>query len=394
MPPYVPLFEDDDTRWQAVQARDSSADGFFVYGVRTTKIFCRPICKARLARRANVRFYGTVEEAKEAGFRACKRCKPEVMGLMPEEAAVQKIRAFVRDREAGTGGGQSGGQDARMSLSQMARRTGLSKWHFHRVFKKCVGVTPFEYLKMARDQALSAATAGDGDDAAADILRDVIIGFSDGLTVPFALTAGLSSLGSSKIVIMGGLAELFSGMISMGLGAYLAAVTERDHYQYEEEKQQLQLSQEDCLLPQEQRDDIFCILEKYSVSRAAAAPLVDELCKNREQWVRFRMDFSLRLEKPNIHRAWISGLTMGLSYFVGGLIPMVPYFVMERVREALIMSIAVTVVILLGFGYVKNYVAIRNHRAGLWGAIQTLIIGVLAAGTSYVIVKALDQTNA
>ncbi|KAL7811835.1 VIT family domain-containing protein [Trichoderma gracile] len=223
-----------------------------------------------------------------------------------------------------------------------------------------------------------------------DVLRDVIIGFSDGLTVPFALTAGLSSLGSTKLVIMGGMAELFSGMISMGLGAYLAAVTERDHYNSEEQRE---LSLVDCSLPQEQRDDIFCILEKYDISRQAAAPLVEELCKNREQWIRFRMDFSLRLEKPNIHRAWISGLTMGLSYFVGGLIPMIPYFVMSKVGDALFVSIAVTVVILLGFGYVKNYVAIRNHRAGLWGAIQTLIIGVLAAGTSYVLVKALDRTD-
>ncbi|KAL6876498.1 VIT family domain-containing protein [Trichoderma novae-zelandiae] len=223
-----------------------------------------------------------------------------------------------------------------------------------------------------------------------DVLRDVIIGFSDGLTVPFALTAGLSSLGSTKLVIMGGMAELFSGMISMGLGAYLAAVTERDHYNSEEQRE---LSLVDRSLPQEQRDDIFCILEKYDISRQAAAPLVDELCKNRDQWIRFRMDFSLRLEKPNIHRAWISGLTMGLSYFVGGLIPMIPYFVMSKVGDALFVSIAVTVVILLGFGYVKNYIAIRNHRAGLWGAIQTLIIGVLAAGTSYVLVKALDRTD-
>jgi predicted membrane protein (TIGR00267 family) len=105
------------------------------------------------------------------------------------------------------------------------------------------------------------------------------------------------------------------------------------------------------------------------------------------------MDFGLRLEKPNIHRAWISAVTMGLSYFIGGLIPMIPYFIMSRVREAMVVSIAVTVVVLLGFGYVKNWVTIRNHRAGLWGAVQTLIIGMLAAGTSYVIVRALDRRD-
>ncbi|KAJ2967765.1 hypothetical protein NQ176_g9506 [Zarea fungicola] len=103
------------------------------------------------------------------------------------------------------------------------------------------------------------------------------------------------------------------------------------------------------------------------------------------------VDFSLRLEKPNIHRAWVSGVTMGLSYLIGGLIPMIPYFVMPHVGQAFMVSIGVTAFILLLFGYVKNYIAIRNHRAGAWGAIQTLIIGVLAAGTSYIIIKALDS---
>ncbi|KAM3552043.1 hypothetical protein MY1884_007405 [Beauveria asiatica] len=223
-----------------------------------------------------------------------------------------------------------------------------------------------------------------------DILRDVIIGFADGLTVPFALTAGLSSLGSSKIVIMGGLAELFSGMISMGLGAYLAAVTERDHYTSQEARERSQVDQ----VPDARRAEVYAILEKYAVSRDAARPLVDELCRRRDHWARFMVDFSLRLERPNIHRAWISGVTMGLSYLVGGLIPMIPYFVMPRVGDALVVSIAVTAVILLIFGYVKNYVAIRNHRAGLSGAIQTLIIGILAASTSYVIIKALDTDGA
>ena len=219
-----------------------------------------------------------------------------------------------------------------------------------------------------------------------DILRDVIIGFSDGLTVPFALTAGLSSLGSTKLVIIGGLAELFSGMISMGLGAYLAAVTERDHHTSQEGRQAREIK---CK-PQEQKDEIYRILGKYCISRTSAMPMVEELCKDSAHWARFMMDFVLRLDRPNVHRAWISAVTMGLSYFIGGLIPMIPYFIMDKVGEALWVSIAVTVIILLAFGYVKNYVAIRNHRAGVWGALQTLVIGMLAAGTSYAIVRALD----
>ncbi|KAL6904797.1 hypothetical protein GGI43DRAFT_290295 [Trichoderma evansii] len=158
----LPLFKDDDTKWQAVQSRDPNADGFFVYGVRTTKVFCRPTCKARLARRANVRFYATGDEAKKNGFRACKRCKPEVLGLMPEEEAVQKIRAFVRDHQSAAGTDRVFGE-TRMSLSQMAKKTGLSKWHFHRVFKKCVGITPVEYLKRLRDNTASLSPEVESD---------------------------------------------------------------------------------------------------------------------------------------------------------------------------------------------------------------------------------------
>ncbi|CAG9936630.1 unnamed protein product [Clonostachys rosea f. rosea IK726] len=133
--PVMSFFDDDESRWNALQTRNPVSDGFFVYGVRSTKIYCRPICKARLARRAN-------------------RCKPEVEGLMPEERAVRRIRAFVRD------GGESkscraGKAGARLSLGQMAKEVGLSKWHFHRVFKRCVGMTPVEYVKRQRLAASS-----------------------------------------------------------------------------------------------------------------------------------------------------------------------------------------------------------------------------------------------
>ncbi|PNY29851.1 Vacuolar iron transporter [Tolypocladium capitatum] len=255
--------------------------------------------------------------------------------------------------------------------------------------------TAFDPKPLSRDASPSPSTwssssSTSSSDGLSDALRDVIIGFSDGLTVPFALTAGLSSLGSTKLVIIGGLAELFSGMISMGLGAYLAAATERDRYCSRRAGVAAA-----CASPAraEQRAELYAVLDKYRVSRAAAEPLVEELCADREQWVRFKMDFALRMDEPAGHRAWVSGATMGLSYLVGGLIPMVPYFVMARVRDALLVSVAVTVVILLAFGYAKNYVAVRNHRAGVWGALQTLVIGVLAAGTSYVIVKALDTTS-
>ncbi|KAF4445997.1 AraC family transcriptional regulator [Fusarium austroafricanum] len=142
---FVLPFEDDTSRWDAVASRNINADGFFVYAVRTTKIFCRPICKARLPRRANVSFFTHGYDAQKAGFRPCKRCKPELAGFMPEEAAVRKIRAFVQQQTE-----KQGDAEVRLSLSQMARQSGLSKWHFHRVFKKCVGLTPTEYLRKQR----------------------------------------------------------------------------------------------------------------------------------------------------------------------------------------------------------------------------------------------------
>lgn len=188
-----------------------------------------------------------------------------------------------------------------------------------------------------------------------DLIRDITIGFADGLTVPFALTAGLSSLGSTKLVVIGGLAELFSGMISMGLGAYLAAATERQHWEAEYERERWEVDH--C--PDREREEIYEVLDKYGISRDGAKGVVEELCvmtpKGKERWVQFMMDFELQLPEPDTTAAWKSAITMGLSYFVGGLIPMVPYFLMATAQKALFVSIGITVVILLLFGYVKSW---------------------------------------
>lgn len=231
-----------------------------------------------------------------------------------------------------------------------------------------------------------------------EVIRDVIIGFADGLTVPFALTAGLSSLGSTRLVVMGGLAELFSGCISMGLGAYLAAATEREAYTHQRDALVGEYIDEPKRRCREEK--IYQILaDRYSVSREATRPFVEEIARRctsqvdgdeSDPWVKFVMDVEVNIEAPDVNRAWISALTMGLSYFIGGLVPMIPYFLMSKATEALVVSIAITVCILLIFGYIKNWVMIRNKRAGIKGALQTLIIGALAAGTSYAIVRALD----
>lgn len=139
-------FRSEAARWRAVQERDPTADGAFVYAVKTTKIYCRPVCKARLARRANVRFHDSPKEAERDGFRACKRCKPNSIGGMPEEAAIAKVRAMVQRELVAI---QQSPESNRLpaTLASLAKRANLSKWHFHRVFKDTIGMTPVEWMK-------------------------------------------------------------------------------------------------------------------------------------------------------------------------------------------------------------------------------------------------------
>lgn len=127
-----------------------------------------------------------------------------------------------------------------------------------------------------------AHTANESHSDHGDVIRDVIIGFADGLTVPFALTAGLSSLGSSKLVIIGGLAELFSGVISMGLGAYLAAVTDREHYQNEAAREKREVTEK----PEAEKEEIFDIFAEYGINRTASQGVVECLTSNENNWIR------------------------------------------------------------------------------------------------------------
>ncbi|KAL6890456.1 hypothetical protein GGI43DRAFT_220549 [Trichoderma evansii] len=150
-------FDDDDSRWEAVKSRNVKADGLFVYAVRSTGVYSRPTCKARIAHRFNTAFFRTSTDAQSAGYRPCKRCHPEESAHMPEDIGVSKIRAFMRKRPL-TVKAEKDGTITMLSLSQMARQAGLSKWHFHREFKKCFGVTPVEYLRIERKAAKLATS--------------------------------------------------------------------------------------------------------------------------------------------------------------------------------------------------------------------------------------------
>ncbi|KAF2815157.1 vacuolar iron transporter [Mytilinidion resinicola] len=249
---------------------------------------------------------------------------------------------------------------------------------------------PFDDIDLERQStAVNPAPHAEHHTKHGAVVRDTIIGFADGLTVPFALTAGLSSIGSARLVILGGLAELFAGAISMGLGGYLAAVTERKHYQVEEAREKMEVNEK----PEAEEEEIYEIFAEYKMKREVVRPFVEHLKTDKETWVRFMMDFELRLEKPETSRAWISAVVMGLSYFFGGLVPMIPYFALHQVNYALFASIGITVVMLLSFGYVKAIFTGTDRKTAVWSALQTLFVGVLAASSSYGIVRGINAIH-
>ncbi|KAL4213490.1 VIT family-domain-containing protein [Rhizopus microsporus] len=220
-----------------------------------------------------------------------------------------------------------------------------------------------------------------------ELIKDCILGLSDGLTVPFALAAGLSSLGDSRIVIFGGLAELVSGAISMGLGGYLAAKSEADHYHTEREREAREVE----LYPKEEEEEVIELFEPYGLDRESMEPMMVKFRQNTEKFVDFMMKFELNLELPDPNRSWISALTIGLSYFFGGLIPLLPYVFITNTNNALYISCLVTLLTLFCFGYLKS-IYLRPKQA-LLGAIQTLAIGAVAAAFSYGIVALVDNQN-
>ncbi|CAG8473497.1 11768_t:CDS:2 [Acaulospora morrowiae] len=218
-----------------------------------------------------------------------------------------------------------------------------------------------------------------------EVIRDIVMGLSDGLTVPFALAAGLSSLGNSRLVIMGGLAELISGAISMGLGGYLAARSEADHYVSERSREIWEV--ENCF--EDEVQEIIDILSPYGLDPNTLAPIIEKLSSNPERFVDFMMKFELNLEKPDPSRAWKSAFTIGTSYFIGGLVPLLPYVFIEDSMMGLYVSCVITLICLIIFGFVKALFTAPNKA--FWTAIQTALIGAIAAAAAYGGVKLLEN---
>ena len=208
-------------------------------------------------------------------------------------------------------------------------------------------------------------------------VRDVVIGMSDGLTVPFALAAGLTgAIAASHIVVGAGLAEIAAGSIAMGLGGYLAARSDAEHYASERRREQEEIVEK----PRVETQEVIEIFEQYGVKPDDSARLVEALKRNPEEWVNFMMRFELGLEKPEPRRALRSAATIAASYVVGGLVPLWPYMMMANAREALLFSVAVTFAALALFGYIKGRFTGAN---ALRSALETLIIGGLAAAAAF-----------
>lgn len=211
-----------------------------------------------------------------------------------------------------------------------------------------------------------------------ETIRDIVIGMSDGLTVPFALAAGLSGLAvaSTTVIITGGLAEIAAGSIAMGLGGYLAARSDAEHY----DSERLREEEEVDRVPEIEAEEVEEILQEYGVTPEQSVLITQALRQRPAAWIDFMMRFELGLEKPEPGRALTSAITIGVSYIVGGLIPLLPYMLVSTPSTALLFSVAFTLVALLIFGYIKGRF---TGAAPVRSAIQTALIGGVAAAVAF-----------
>jgi vacuolar iron transporter family protein len=224
---------------------------------------------------------------------------------------------------------------------------------------------------------------------AGETVRDIVIGMSDGLTVPFALAAGLTgAIDRAGIIVTAGLAEIAAGSIAMGLGGYLAAKSDAEHYVKEREREKREVVE----IPEEEMREVAQVFHSYGLSHEQSAPIVQALSQHPKKWVDFMMRFELGLERPDPKRARASALTIGASYIAGGLIPLAPYIGAAYLKNvsmvtALLFSVALTLLALLVFGFIKGrYTGTRPARS----ALQTALIGSLAAGAAFLIARAIS----
>ncbi|MGV9012588.1 MAG: VIT1/CCC1 transporter family protein [Flavobacteriales bacterium] len=214
-----------------------------------------------------------------------------------------------------------------------------------------------------------------------DLIKDIVIGMADGLTVPFALAAGLSgAVHSNDIIITAGVAEIVAGSIAMGLGGYLAGRTDVEHYDSELKREYAEVEK----VPEKEKQEVREVLAEYGISPAVQHQVAEELSRDKKQWVDFMMKFELNMEKPDALRARKSAFNIGASYIAGGIVPLLGYFVTDTPEQGLIISAIVTVTFLFIFGYVKTKL---TGDKPLQGALKTMLIGILAAGAAFLIAR-------
>lgn len=218
-----------------------------------------------------------------------------------------------------------------------------------------------------------------------EFITDIVIGMSDGLTVPFALAAGLSgAVLHNSIVITAGIAEIVAGSIAMGLGGYLAGKTEQEHFQAELKTEYDEVEE----IPEDEKNEVKLIFAQYGLNEIIQNTIADELAKDKDKWVDFMMKYELGLEKPNVNRARNSAATIGLSYIVGGLIPLSGYFFTQTPYQGLVISAILTVICLFLFGYFKSKV---TGQPVIKGALKVTLIGVTAAAAAFMVAKAFNH---
>jgi len=216
-----------------------------------------------------------------------------------------------------------------------------------------------------------------------ETVRDVVIGMADGLTVPFALAAGLSGAAvATHVVVTAGLAEISAGAIAMGLGGYLAARSDAEHYSSERARELMETK----TVPTVESQEITDIFKAYGIAPKDSEPVVAALRLDRKAWVDFMMRFELGLEAPDPKRAVTSALTIGGAYIAGGLIPLLPYMLLGTLAVALKVSALATLLALLVFGFVKARFTGSNP---VRSALQTLLVGGLAASAAFLIARVI-----
>ncbi|HSE25223.1 MAG TPA: VIT1/CCC1 transporter family protein [Pyrinomonadaceae bacterium] len=216
---------------------------------------------------------------------------------------------------------------------------------------------------------------------ASEVVRDIVIGMADGLTVPFALAAGLTgAIQATGIIVTAGLAEIAAGSIAMGLGGYMAAKSDAEHYAKEREREKKEVAE----IPHEEMREVAEVFQQYGLTEDETWPIVQALKRQPKNWIDFMMRFELGLEKPDPRRALTSAITIAGAYIAGGLIPLSPYIILKSASSAVLLSVALTLIALLIFGFVKGrFTGTRPLRS----ALQTALIGSVAAGAAFAIAR-------